>query len=164
MKTVDLDSAAYGFRPDAASLSPERKKSREKEKTGQFLSMLNSVIEDTAIEQTTDSEVFTRNLEKSIDEIHSLGEELARHPGTQTIQQYKKAIKKLLHMYHDKAIKTEKQVSNRNVLEQKQYQIIKSADEKLEKLVVGILQSQYTQFEILSKIEEIQGLLVNLLH
>ncbi|MCK5198436.1 MAG: DUF327 family protein, partial [Spirochaetales bacterium] len=46
---------------------------------------------------------------------------------------------------------------------QKRYTIIRVVDEKLERLAAGVLQNQSDKLYILEKIEEINGLIVNLL-
>jgi hypothetical protein len=46
---------------------------------------------------------------------------------------------------------------------QREYLLVRTVDDKLERLVVEVLQNQMEQIELLRRIEEINGLLVDLL-
>lgn len=165
MKGIESDPAALGFRPDAATVLTPRRNEKKKEKASvSFFTLFKPAVQDEEALVQGEGDAFMGQLEKVMDQIHTLGEELSRHPSNQNIQNYKKQLKHLVQAFVDKGLSLEKHISNRNILQQKSYQIIKVIDEKLEKLVVGILQSQYSQIDILSKVEEIQGLLVNLLY
>ena len=83
------------------------------------------------------------------------------------IKKYKKAVRDFLKIVINSSFAVEKtRVSGFNVLKasgHRELTIIKQVDEKLEKLAAGILQNQKSQFDILSKIDEIYGLLVDLI-
>lgn len=165
MKGIESDPAALGFRPDAAAaLNPRRIEKKKEKGSVSFFSLFRPSQSEEEAPVQGEGEALVEQLEKVVDQVHGLGEELARHPSNQNIQNYKKQLKLLVQTFVDRGLVLEKHISNRNILQQKSYQIIKVIDEKLEKLVVGILQSQFSQIEILSKVEEIQGLLVNLLY
>jgi len=166
VKGIDADPQVPGWRPDVAALQVPKKqdKSRRREKSGpSFLNLLEDEPEPMSANEAFAATGGNAMLESAVDDIHHLGEKLARHPGPETIQAYKQALKKVIEAFVQSGLVSEKHTSNRNVLQQKSYQLIRVIDEKLERLVVGILQSQVTQIDILAKIEEIQGLLVNLL-
>ena len=103
-------------------------------------------------------------LETQVDRIHELGQLLLKMQTLEQVKAYKAAIRALLERFVKYGLSAEELVSNRSVMNQKKYTIIKVIDEKLEKLVTGILQSQAKQLDILSRLEEIQGLLVDLIH
>jgi hypothetical protein len=63
----------------------------------------------------------------------------------------------------ERGLIVEENVSGRNVLNRKKFALIKVIDEKLERLALGILQTQKDQFDILARVDEINGLLVDLL-
>jgi hypothetical protein len=102
------------------------------------------------------------NLEEILDCIHSLGEELKRNQTMETVRRYRNAVKSFLKKI-SRAYTVEQQVSGNNILKRKQFTLIKIADEELERLGAGILQSQRDQLEILAKIDELYGMLLNLL-
>ncbi|MFP4441843.1 MAG: YaaR family protein [Spirochaetia bacterium] len=114
---------------------------------------------------TEDAAVFSSeigSLEEILDSIHSLGEELKRSQTMATVRLYRNAVKNFLKKISE-AYEVEQQISGNNILKRKQFTLIKIADEELERLGAGILQSQRDQLEILAKIDEIYGMLLNLL-
>ena len=58
----------------------------------------------------------------------------------------------------------EEHTSGGNVLNRKRFSIVQIIDQKLDRLVQGMLQSQESQMELMSRVEEIHGLLVDLAH
>jgi len=59
-------------------------------------------------------------------------------------------------------LKVEQKESGINILKRKRFTSIRVIDQRLERLVADILQDQAEQLEILNRIDEINGLLVNL--
>jgi len=105
------------------------------------------------------------NLEELLDDIHESGESLKESPTLQNVKTYKSAVSKFLRFIVKNSLKTEITAgSNFNPLKkQKKYTIIRIVDKKLERLAAGVLQNQSDKLFILEKIEEINGLIVNLL-
>ncbi|MEA1910669.1 MAG: DUF327 family protein [Spirochaetota bacterium] len=105
------------------------------------------------------------NLEELLDDIHESGDFLKESPTLQNVKTYKSAVSKFLRFIVKNSLETEITAgSNFNPLKkQKKYTIIRIADEKLERLAAGVLQNQSDKLFILEKIEEINGLIVNLL-
>ena len=105
------------------------------------------------------------DLEDLLDDIHEAGETLKEIPSLQNIKIYKGTVSKFLKFIVKNSLETETTAgSNFNPLKkQKKYTIIRVVDEKLEKLAAGVLQNQSDKLYILEKIEEINGLIVNLL-
>jgi len=99
-----------------------------------------------------------------MDQIHDLGQKLMKQQTLEHVKAYKAAIKALMQHFIQYGLETNELISNRNVMNQKKYTIISVIDEKLERLVSGILQSQVKQMDMLAKLEEIQGLLIDLIH
>lgn len=105
------------------------------------------------------------DLEELMDEIHEAGEALKEVPTLENVKGYKGAVSRFLKFVVKNSLKTETTAgANFNPLKkQKRYTIIRVVDEKLERLAAGILQNQSDKLYILEKIEEINGLIVNLL-
>ena len=105
------------------------------------------------------------DLEELMDEIHEAGEALKEVPTLANVKVYKGAVSRFLRFVVKNSLKTETTAgANFNPLKkQKRYTIIRVVDEKLERLAAGILQNQSDKLYILEKIEEINGLIVNLL-
>ncbi len=105
------------------------------------------------------------DLEDLLDSIHEAGENLKELPTLQNVKVYKGAVSKFLRFVVKNSLEVDTSAgSNFNPLKkQKKYTIIRVVDEKLERLAAGVLQNQSDKLFILEKIEEINGLIVNLL-
>ncbi len=105
------------------------------------------------------------DLEELMDEIHEAGELLKEVPTLGNVKVYKSAVSRFLKFVVKNSLETETTAgANFNPLKkQKRYTIIRVVDEKLERLAAGVLQNQSDKLYILEKIEEINGLIVNLL-
>ena len=62
------------------------------------------------------------------------------------------------------AFDVEEHQSGGNILKRKRFTLVRQIDQKVERLVAGILQSQGRQLDILARLEEIDGMLVDLMH
>ena len=60
------------------------------------------------------------------------------------------------------SIAVEETTSGANILKRKRFTLVKVIDEKLEALAASVLAAQKEQLAILAQIDEINGLLVNL--
>ena len=105
------------------------------------------------------------DLEELMDDIHEAGEALKEVPTLENVKGYKGAVSRFLKFIVKNSLETETTAgANFNPLKkQKRYTIIRVVDEKLERLAAGVLQNQSDKLYILEKIEEINGLIVNLL-
>ena len=105
------------------------------------------------------------DLEELMDKIHEAGEALKEVPTLENVKVYKGAVSGFLKFIVKNSLITETTAgANVNPLKkQKRYTIIRVVDEKLERLAAGVLQNQSDKLYILEKIEEINGLIVNLL-
>ncbi len=99
-----------------------------------------------------------------LDDIHQLGDRLTREQTWSALQEYREAVRRFLHSVAAGATDVEQHVSGTNVLNRKRFTLIRSIDQKLERLAAGMLQTQQSQLEMLRRVEEIQGLLVDLFH
>ncbi len=105
------------------------------------------------------------DLEDLLDEVHEAGDALKDLPTLQNVKIYKKSVSKFMKFVVKNSLETETTAgSNFNPLKkQKKYTIIRVVDEKLEQLAAGVLQNQSDKLYILEKIEEINGLIINLI-
>ncbi|NCN05896.1 MAG: DUF327 family protein [Spirochaetales bacterium] len=99
-----------------------------------------------------------------IDTIHERGDALSSLPSRQNLSAYRESLSLFLKIVGSFTYTTEEHKSSREVLNQKKYIIIKRIDEKLENLALGILTEQAEKLKILAQVEEINGLLFDLLH
>lgn len=103
-------------------------------------------------------------LEEMIDQIHESGERLKESPSITRVMEYKQAVRNFMHHVVTRSLRVETREGARfNPLKkQKKFTIIRIIDEKLERLAAGILQNQKNRLDLLKSIDEINGLLVDL--
>ena len=154
-------SSGGGIRPP---VSQNSKSTAEGGKV--FKGLLGRLTADSSTAESNEiSHIDTEaELQSVVDSIHQLGEKLLAYPVPDTLAAYKQAVRNFItHVTHT-AYATKEYLSRKNILNQKKYVLIQVVDEKLEKLSRNVLTSQKQQIDMLCCIEEIQGLLINLLH
>jgi len=102
-------------------------------------------------------------LQYLLDQVHTAGEELKEKPFHDQILRYKEAVRNFIKYVVDNTYSVEEKMSGTNILKRKKFTIIQVIDKKLDQLAAGILAGQANQIQILSKLDEIKGLLINLL-
>lgn len=110
-----------------------------------------------------DSKDNKESLSHLLDEVYAKGEQLKGSPTLEHIKDYRWSVKRLLKSITEKMLTLEEKVSGVNILKRKRFTLIKVIDTKLESLAAEVLRSQREQLKILSKVDEINGLLVDLL-
>jgi hypothetical protein len=151
---------------------PHRRKPATKRSTGLFgpggafsglLSNSDSTDNTDAVAEYQFRDESGVDVDGLLDTVHTLGEQLKKDPRRQTLIDYKEAVKKLLGHIAGHGVRIEEHVSGHNIMRRKRFTILKVVDERLERLGAGILQSQRDQLEILRRVDEIYGMLVDLL-
>ena len=101
-------------------------------------------------------------LQELLDDVHSAGDALKTRPLAEEIRQYKKAVRHFLHYVVENgfAVKTESYLFNHEKRRKVQIAVV---DQKLEELAAGILSGQLAQVALLARLDEISGLLVDLM-
>jgi len=127
-----------------------------------------SIVEQSAGQQSTffDFEAHgehRENLEELLDEVHQSGEMLADSQSLENIKRYRQAVSGFLKFVVDKMLKLEEQTSGGNILRRKRFTQVKIVDSKLESLVQAVLGNQGKQLDVLERINEIRGLLIDLI-
>jgi uncharacterized protein YaaR (DUF327 family) len=144
---------------------PEKKKTGKKEKTQRR--SFSHLIESAAEQGEVSSEDFggpggRRSLEELLDAVFATGDQLRKSPTVEAIRDYRQRVKAFVKYAVDHAIVVEENSSGANILKRKRFTLVKVIDEKLEALAVTVLAAQKEQIAILAQIDEINGLLVNL--
>jgi uncharacterized protein YaaR (DUF327 family) len=101
-------------------------------------------------------------LQELLDDVHSAGDALKQRPLGEEIKQYKQAVRHFLHYVVENGygIKMENYLFNHEKRRKVQIEVV---DQKLEQLASGILSGQLGQVELLARLDEITGLLVDLM-
>ena len=150
--------------PSSSSSRPRRGKIRSSKGA-----LFSRVIEnfDVAPSQVADidSEFDFRSatLESLLDGIYEVGEKLKKTPDRAHVVRYKAVVKRFIEIVLERGLGIEETTSSPNILKQKRFTLVKVIDQKLERLASGVLQNQRDTLEILGKIDEINGLLVDLI-
>jgi len=102
-------------------------------------------------------------LEALLDDVHSLGERLKEKPLPDNIVSYKNAVRSFIRYIVERTYTVTVSTSGGSLLKRKKFTQVQIIDQKLEQLAAGILSNQKDQLGLLGKIEEINGLLVDLM-
>ena len=104
-------------------------------------------------------------LEGLLDQVYATGQDLARNPSPENVLAYKKAVGLFIRQVVDGSVElTETEGRIRKDMKKPKYAVLHVIDEKLEKLGAYVLQNQKDRLEILRKVDELHGLLVDLRH
>ncbi len=159
MDKVDPLSSGFSFRRSKTS----RGKRRERIHTQPFSSLLETTEQDQIAGGEYGLGEVDGELEELLDTVHDKGEELKREPTLANIRVYKRAVRGFLAYVVKRGLVAEEHVSGTNVLKRKKFTLLKIVDRKLEQLAAGVLRGQQEQLRILKQVDEIHGLLVDLL-
>jgi uncharacterized protein YaaR (DUF327 family) len=127
-----------------------------------FSRILENAEETAEAETLPDIPPSEEALRELLDEVHSTGDTLKMRPFQEEIKQYKRAVRNFMHYVVENGygIKEETYMFNHKKHIKVQVEVI---DRKLEQLAAGIMAGQVNQLELLARVDEITGLLVNLL-
>jgi uncharacterized protein YaaR (DUF327 family) len=161
MDKVDSLDAPYFSRRS------EEKKARKKTPAGrrEFSARLREVQAEGALsDELADGRRRGRkSLEAMLDEVHECGEQLLMAQTLQNVKLYRNSVKAFLEHVLKRMMTLQASSSAANVPKRKRFTQIKVVDGKLERLVAELLASQHRQLDILGRINEISGLLVDLM-
>lgn len=159
MDKVDPLSSGFSFRRSKTN----RGKRKERIQTQPFSSILETTADEQVVGGGHDLLDGDGQLEELLDTVHDKGEELKREPTLANIRVYKRAVRGFLAYVVKHGLVAEEHVSGTNVLKRKKFTLLKIVDRKLEQLAAGVLRGQQEQLRILKQVDEIHGLLVDLL-
>ena len=161
-----------------STLDTRLKRKKDDEETGRagkagksaFSSRLGEAADKASTAELTDSigplpELDgSESIEGLLDDVHETGEALRRDPVFGPLNGYKKAVRRFLKYIIDNSLEAEEQLGIRNprTMQQKKYLMIRVVDEKLENLAAHVIKGQAEQLDVLRRIDEINGLLVDL--
>jgi uncharacterized protein len=158
-----------GVNPLGPSYVPRRKEDEKKAGKGRglFRTVLGKAIDETKGGSATGaigSAEFSRaDLEELLDEVHQAGDKLKENPNVELVQAYKKAVRDFIHYVVDRSYAVEQKTSGRSILKRNIYFRVSVIDKSLEKLAAEILRNQRDNLDILRRVDEINGMLVDLL-
>jgi uncharacterized protein YaaR (DUF327 family) len=115
--------------------------------------------------------------EKLLDDVRSAGDDLRNRPFPPEILRYKKTVREFIHYVVENGLAVDEQTGIPKYLrpgyrglrgspdaqERTVRYVVRVVDRKLEEMAARLLSDQLSQLELLSRLEEINGLLVDLL-
>ncbi len=162
MAKVELpDHLTAGFVPGMLGRRPERKK--ETPKAGAFRSVFRTAERAEATPAAAGEPYSEAEVSELMDGIHEAGDLLRRDQNAENVRVYKKAVRDFMHYVVERAFAVEERSSGRNILKRKKFTTVAVIDEKLERLAAEVLSAQRDRLDILKRMDEIHGLLVDLL-
>ena len=170
MPKVDFpEGSTPFFNPAAyANVKADTKKAKDKDRVrGPRPPAFSSLVEEARTEEAETTAPLElppseEALRVLLDDVHESGEALAAKPFPEEIKRYKAAVRNFLHYIVENGYTVEEHVGGKNILKRKKLTLIQVVDRKLEQLAAGILAGQNTQLDILARVDEIAGLLVDL--
>jgi uncharacterized protein YaaR (DUF327 family) len=169
MARIDFPEGPNPFSPILPRRSDEQKKPGKAK--GLFSSKLVNAI-DEALDRSGGpvgasdlgaTSFAEGDFEALLDKVHESGDRLKDNPGVELVQAYKKAVRDFVHHVVERSFALEEKTSGGNILKRKKFYRIAVIDESLERLAAEILRNQRDRLEILRRVDEINGMLVDLL-
>jgi uncharacterized protein len=158
-----------GVNPFAPPFLPRRKEEEERKVgkgKGLFRSVLGQKVEearaDSGSGSLADEPYSQADLERLLDGVHEAGDRLKENPSVDLVQSYKRAVRDFIHYVIEHSYSLERRESRRK-LDQRVYFRVAVIDDSLEKLAAEILRNQRDKLEILRRVDEINGMIVDLL-
>ncbi len=165
---IDFPDGTNPFLPLLPRRNDEDKKTGRQGKTkGLFRSKLVEALDEakgsteSGISARLSGEAFSDGaIEGLLDAVHEAGDKLKDDLGLESIKAYKKAVRDFIHQVVERSYSVERQTGG-TILNRKEYLSITLVDESLERLAAEILRSQRDRLEILRRIDEINGMLID---
>ena len=95
-------------------------------------------------------------------DIETQGEKLAEHRTIDDLRKYKKMVKAFMEEAVNNGLQLEEQRGFNRRGRTKVYKIVKEVDSRLTQLANDVINKEKSQIDVLSKVGEIQGLLINI--
>ena len=143
-----------------------RKKAKKNKglKSRQFAAVIDEAGRDEASFFDLEAEAHHRyNLEQLLDEVYESGEQLVENQSLENVKRYRRAVREFLDYVVEKMLTLEQKTSGANIQRRKRFTQVKVIDARLERLVAAVMQNQGKQLDLLERIEEINGLIVDLI-
>jgi len=135
------------------------KKKKEKKSISGGVNVLHSSFYDQLkIAETQDLQLEFDNL---VDEITRQGEKFSKNPTYEELKRYKSMIKQFIKYTTERMLSVEHHTGGTRI-RQKLYTLTKIIDKKLSELTEMVIKGQIKNIQLLSKLDEIRGLLIDI--
>ena len=140
---------------DRASLSRSRRSSHSSEEDGLTVDFVHRLQEASA-EQARDL------LDRFLLDVDAAAEAMIKHPSPETLSTYKKTVGWFLDAALSKSYQVRVRPGKASQGQQKLHVILESVDEQMSALAESIVNGQSKSFNLIEKLDEIRGLLLDL--
>jgi uncharacterized protein YaaR (DUF327 family) len=169
--SVDSSSPFFASIASQAAVNSGAARANDKKKEKVGLRRFDSLIRDEIRESESLTSARSAHeglppekvLEALLDDVHAAGDVLKEKQLPDTIVAYKNAVRAFVRYVVDEAFTVTESTSGRNILKRKKYTQVQVIDQKLEQMAAGIISNQKSQLDLLGRIDEINGLLVDLI-
>jgi uncharacterized protein YaaR (DUF327 family) len=103
------------------------------------------------------------DIEQLLDEINEAGERLGESQTMEAIRSYRTAVSRFMGAVVERGFDVREHTSGSNILKRKKFTLVEIIDQRLESLASVVLAGQGDQLDVLRRVDEIRGLLVDLL-
>ncbi len=153
----------FSYRREVQNESKSAKRTRKSGKTRSFFSELAQIGESSETESVDRTpEESDAEAAELLDSVFEAGDRLKHQTDIASLRAYKETVRRFLSVIVRRSIDIEEQQSGASVAKRKRYALIRIIDDKLERLAAGMVSNQRNQLELLAKIDEINGLIVDL--
>lgn len=143
-----------------------KKVAKEKTKGVSFKSKLRDETEETRLELESLGSGFDagETAEELLDEVYQLGELLKKETTLGALKKYRNSVKRFYRFVVSRSLEADRVNGRLNprTMSRKQYTLISVIDERLERLGACVLKNQRDQLDLLKKVDEIYGMLIDL--
>jgi uncharacterized protein YaaR (DUF327 family) len=145
-------------------LIPEKKKAQKKDKLPprSFSQLVQAAAEGEELSGDLHDHARRRSIEELLDGVFAAGDALKSAPTIDTIREYRQKVRAFVQYAVDHMLAVEETTSGVNIMKRKRFTLVKVIDGKLDALASSVLAAQKEQLAILAQIDEINGLLVDL--
>lgn len=170
MERIDIQPGSF-FPPSGGShaahgahagVRPQADKTRKKSRPQKAFRNLLETEADAAA--APGGPVNSQEADELFQSIQAAGEQVKQFPSGENIAAYTKLVQGLVQRVVREGLVVEEHSSGSHILKRKSFSLVQVINNKLVELADGVAATQREQFQLLAKVEEIQGLLVDLLH
>ncbi|AFG38000.1 YaaR family protein [Spirochaeta africana] len=160
MERIDIQPGS--FFPLSQQPARSDKKKRSKRPAGVF----GKLLEDGQSAETAAAAgpLQQQEAEELFQEIQAAGERLKQFPGQENSSVYRELVRALVEKVVRDGIIVEEHSSGSHILKRKSFSLLRVVDAKLAQLLDGVAATQREQLQLMAQVEEIQGLLIDMLH
>lgn len=161
MERIDIQPGAYFPLSPQSGTKKAKGSKKDSVRKGMFQGLFESEPEATT---AASGPLPQQQAEELFQSIQAAGEKLKHFPGRENVEAYTSLVRDLVERVVRDGIVLEEHSSGSHILKRKNYSLLTVVNSKLAQLADGMLATQRDQMILLEKVDEIQGILVNLLH